>query len=47
LDILAKVVTSSESEENKRKKLEEMLEVLPKPALPYIVKQIKLEISKL
>ena len=46
-DILAKVVTSSESEENKRKKLEEMLEVLPKPALPDIVKQIKLEISKL
>jgi hypothetical protein len=27
--------------------LEEMLEVLPKPALPDIVKQIKLEISKL
>ena len=48
-DILAKV-TSSASEESdtcKKKKLEEMLKVLPSSALPDIAKQIELEIRKI
>ena len=46
-DILAKVVSSSKSQECKKKILEEMLAVLPTADLPDIAKQIKLEISKI
>ena len=46
-DILAKVVSSSKSQECKKKILEEMLAYLPTADLPDIAKQIKLEISKI